>query len=135
MAKVGVNLKIDVTKIDKSKLFSGQKGTYLDAQVFIDIDQFDQYGNSGMITQAVSKEDREAGQQGAILGNAKVFWKDNQQSQHQGGWSQPQQQQQQQKNHGGHQQQQPPQQMQKQPPQQQYQNQGQPQDFDDSIPF
>lgn len=118
MAKVGVNLKIDVTKIDKSKLFSGQKGTYLDAQVFIDIDQFDQYGNSGMITQAVSKEDREAGQQGAILGNAKVFWKDNQQSQQQGGWSQPQQQQ-----------------------QKQNQNQGQPQyneppmDFSDDIPF
>ena len=30
-----------------------------------------------MITQQVSKEDREAGNQGAILGNAKVFWSDN----------------------------------------------------------
>ena len=88
MSKVGVNLKIDVTKIDKSKLFKGQKGTYLDAQVFIDIDELDQYGNSGMITQAVSKEDRESGQQGAILGNAKVFWKDESQPQV-GGWSHP----------------------------------------------
>lgn len=76
MAKVGVTLKIDVNKIDKSKLFKGAKGTYLDAQVFIDLDELDQYGNSGMITQAVSKEDRNAGQKGAILGNAKVFWKD-----------------------------------------------------------
>ena len=76
MAKVGVTLKIDVTKIDKSKLFNGAKGTYLDAQVFIDLDELDQYGNSGMITQAVSKEDRDAGQKGAILGNAKLFWKD-----------------------------------------------------------
>ena len=83
MAKIGVSIKLDVTKIDKSKLFKGQKGTYLDAQVFIDIDQLDQFGNSGMITQAVSKEDREAGQQGAILGNAKVFWKDQQQPQQQ----------------------------------------------------
>lgn len=121
MAKIGVSIKLDVTKIDKSKLFQGQKGTYLDAQVFIDIDQLDQYGNSGMITQAVSKEDREAGQQGAILGNAKVFWKDNQQpQQQQGGW-------------GRHQPQ--------QPTQQQYQNQGQsqynepPMDFDSDIPF
>ena len=88
MAKIGVSIKLDVTKIDKSKLFKGQKGTYLDAQVFIDIDQLDQYGNSGMITQAVSKEEREAGQQGAILGNAKVFWKDQQQSQQQASWSQ-----------------------------------------------
>ncbi|MCP4991395.1 MAG: hypothetical protein GY928_36670 [Colwellia sp.] len=77
MAKVGVTLKINVSNIDKSKLFSGAKGTYLDAQVFIDLDELDQYGNSGMITQAVSKEDRNAGHKGAILGNAKVFWKDN----------------------------------------------------------
>ena len=80
MSKVGVNLKIDVSKIDKSKLFKGQKGVYLDAQVFVDLDEFDQYGNSGMITQAVSKDERQAGQQGAILGNAKVFWSDSGQS-------------------------------------------------------
>lgn len=76
MAKVGVSLKINLSNIDKSKLFSGAKGTYLDAQVFIDLDELDQYGNSGMITQAVSKEDRNAGQKGAILGNCKLFWKD-----------------------------------------------------------
>ena len=91
MAKIGVSLKIDVSKINKDKLFKGQKGTYLDAQVFIDIDELDQYGNSGMITQSVSKEDRQAGQQGAILGNAKVFWKDQQQPQQQSGRGQPQQ--------------------------------------------
>ncbi len=76
MAKVGVSLKLNLSNIDKSKLFKGAKGTYLDAQVFIDLDELDQYGNSGMITQAVSKEDRDAGQKGAILGNCKVFWKD-----------------------------------------------------------
>ena len=76
MSKVGVTLSIDVTKIDKSKLFSGKKGTYLDAQVFIDISGADEYGNSGMITQAVSKEEREQGVKGAILGNVKVFWRE-----------------------------------------------------------
>lgn len=73
--KIGLNLKIDVTKIDKSKLFKGQKGTYLDAQVFVDLNP-DQYGNNGMITQALSKEERDAGNKGAILGNGKIFWTD-----------------------------------------------------------
>lgn len=72
--KVGVSLKIDVSKIDKSKLFKGQKGTYLDAQVFIDLDEQGQYGDNGMVTQSVSKEDREQGVVGVILGNCKVFW-------------------------------------------------------------
>ena len=71
--KIGVSLKIDVSKIDKSMLFKGQKGTYLDAKVFIDIDQKDQYDNNGMITQEVSK-DAPQGTQGAILGNCRVFW-------------------------------------------------------------
>ena len=76
MAKVGVSIKLDVTKIDKQRLFSGQKGTYLDATVFIDIDELDQYGNSGMITQDVSKEEKQNGVKGNILGNVKLFWKD-----------------------------------------------------------
>jgi len=74
MSKIGVNLKIDVSKIDKTRLFKGQKGTYLDATVFIDLDQLDQYGNSGMITQDVSKEEKSQGLKGAILGNCKKFW-------------------------------------------------------------
>ena len=77
--KIGVSLKIDVTKIDKDKLFKGAKGTYLDAKTFIDLDQLDQYGNNGFIAQAVTKEERDAGVKGAILGNVKVFYKDQQQ--------------------------------------------------------
>jgi hypothetical protein len=67
-----VRLKIDVTKIDKARLFKGQKGTYLDATVFLD-DQGDQYDNNGMITQDVSQEERQSGTKGAILGNAKII--------------------------------------------------------------
>ena len=66
-----ISLKIDVSKIDKSKLFKGEKGTYLDAVIFLK-DEKDQYGNNGMITQSVSKEDREKGGKGVILGNAKI---------------------------------------------------------------
>ena len=80
MAKVGVSLKINCSQIDKARLFSGQKGQYLDATVFIDLDQLDQYGNSGMITQDVSKEEKQQNVKGNILGNCKVFWRDEQQA-------------------------------------------------------
>lgn len=88
--KIGVNLKIDVTNIDKNLLVRGQKGTYLDATVFINPDEADQYGNHGMITQEVGKEKRDAGDRGAILGNAKVFWSDSQQAKSQSGTDKPQ---------------------------------------------
>lgn len=81
MSKIGVELKIDVTKIDKNLLFKGAKGTYLDATVFIDINQKDQYDNNGMITQKVPQGgDKNSG---AILGNCKVFWSDEQSQGHQ----------------------------------------------------
>jgi|TARA_R110000744_G_scaffold227957_1_gene345994 hypothetical protein len=75
MSKIGISLKIDVSKIEKKRLFKGVKGVYLDATAFVDLDDLDQYGNSGMITQDVSKEEKESGTMGAILGNSKVFWK------------------------------------------------------------
>lgn len=74
--KVGISIKIDVTKIEKERLFEGKKGKYLDATAFIDLDELDEYGNSGMVTQDVSKEERDNGVKGPILGNTKVFWKD-----------------------------------------------------------
>ena len=89
MAKIGVSLKIDVSKIEKARLFKGAKGTYLDATVFIDTSELDQYGNSGMITQDVKKEEKQNGIKGAILGNCKVFWSDSEQPQQaQGGYQQ-----------------------------------------------
>ena len=73
MAVLGVSLRIDVTKIDKEKLYKGAKGTYLDVTTFIDTDTPDQYGNNGMVTQSTTLQEREAGVKGAILGNNKVF--------------------------------------------------------------
>jgi len=80
MAKVGVSLKVNLSAIDMQRIFQGQKGQYLDATVFIDLDQLDQYGNSGMITQDVKKEEKDQGVKGNILGNCKVFWSDSGQS-------------------------------------------------------
>ncbi len=74
MSKVRLNFSIDVTKIDKARLFKGEKGTYLNGSVLID-EEADQYGNNGMITQAVSEDERKAGVKGAILGNGKIVWR------------------------------------------------------------
>ena len=74
--KVGVSVKLNLSKIDKARLFKGEKGTYLDATMFIDLDNQGQYGDNGMITQDVSKEEREQGVKSSILGNVKVFYKE-----------------------------------------------------------
>jgi Ser-tRNA(Ala) deacylase AlaX len=67
-----VAIKIDVSKIDKARLYQGAKGQYLDATVFLNEEQ-GQYGDNGMITQSVSKEERESGVKGNILGNVKIL--------------------------------------------------------------
>jgi hypothetical protein len=69
---MNIQVKLDVTKIDKTKLFQGKQGTYLDAVIFLK-DTPDQYGNNGMIVQSVSAEERTQGIKGAILGNVKVM--------------------------------------------------------------
>ena len=79
--KIGINLKIDVSKIDKERLFKGKKGTYLDATAFIDLDNQGEFGDNGIINQAVSKEEREQGQRGDLIGNVTVFYKDESQTQ------------------------------------------------------
>ena len=76
--KIGVRFKIDVTKIDKALLFKGEKGIYLDCTTFLDLDQEDQYGNHGFMSQDIPKERREAGEKGDILGNGKIFYRDGQ---------------------------------------------------------
>ncbi len=63
--------KIDVTKIDKERLFKATKATYLD--IVLLPSQNSKYGDDFMIVQQVSKEERLAGKRGAILGNAKFL--------------------------------------------------------------
>lgn len=64
-------LKIDVTKIDKNHLFVGKSGKYLDCILNENRDGPDQYGNIGFIAQSVSKEAKEKGERGPIIGNYK----------------------------------------------------------------
>jgi hypothetical protein len=139
MSKIALSLKINVSQIEKARLFVGQKGAYLDATIFVDLSEFDQYGNSGMITQDVSKEEKQQGIKGNILGNGKIFWVENGQAPQPQGQSFQQQapQQQQQAPKGGSQQ--APQQSQARQQTnhavQQNVNTNGPIDFDDSIPF
>ena len=74
--KVGLNVRIDVTKIDKERLYKGAKGTYLDLTTFVDTAVTDQYENNGFISQSQTKEEREAKVKTPILGNVKVFYTD-----------------------------------------------------------
>lgn len=64
--------KIDVTKILKEHLFAATSGAkYLDITLIENRDGPDKYGNDGFITQSVSKEARERGEKGPIIGNWK----------------------------------------------------------------
>ncbi len=74
--KIGLSVRIDVTKIEKERLYKGSKGTYLDLTTFVDTDEVDQYDNNGFISQSVDKEEREQGVKTPILGNVKVFYTD-----------------------------------------------------------
>ena len=77
MAKIGISVKIDVSKIDKTRIFQGKNGAkYLDLTTFINTDEPDQYDNHGFICQSTTKEEREQGLKTPILGNTRVFYTD-----------------------------------------------------------
>ena len=69
-----IGVKLDVKKIDKKRLYVGEKGVYLDATIIM-FDEPDKYNNNGMIVQNVSEEERKAGVKGEILGNVKFIQK------------------------------------------------------------
>lgn len=64
-----IKYKIDVTKIDKDLLYKGEKGTYLNGVFFENKNGPGEYGDDGFIVQDVSKEMREKGIKGPIIGN------------------------------------------------------------------
>lgn len=67
-----ISLSIDVEKLDPKRLYKGKKGKYLSATLFLK-EEVDQYGNNGFIVESITKEEREAGQKGTIIGNAKFL--------------------------------------------------------------
>lgn len=65
-----IALKINLSKIDKNRIFKGEKGQYIDVIVF-ENDEADQYGNTCSIQMSLSKEDRDQGVKPIYLGNGK----------------------------------------------------------------
>jgi hypothetical protein len=64
-----IKLKISTWKIDKSHLYEGKNGKYLNCVLFENKDGTGEYGDDGFIVQDVTKEAREAGERGPIIGN------------------------------------------------------------------
>ena len=75
--KVGIELSVNVSKIDETRLRDGNNGAkYMTATVWIDSDVVDKFGYHGMITMKQTKEEREAKTYTPIVGNGKMFWND-----------------------------------------------------------
>jgi hypothetical protein len=68
-----IAISIDVTKLDKSKLVKGKKGTYANITVSVN-DEDDQFGNNASIWESQTKEERDAKVDRNFLGNGKVIW-------------------------------------------------------------
>jgi len=64
-----IKIKIDLNKIDKSKIFEGAKGKYYEIDVMVN-DKVDNYGqNVSVCNPTASKEEAKV-----YLGNGKVVW-------------------------------------------------------------
>jgi len=68
-----VSISLDVTKINKSELITGEKGTYLNLTVSLN-DEADKFGNTVSAWQSQTKEQREAKVNRTFLGNGKVLF-------------------------------------------------------------
>jgi len=68
MSTIGVNLSIDVSKLDKC--------TYANLTVFIDSNP-DQFGKNGGVKEQATKEERDQKVKMPFVGNATIFWSDN----------------------------------------------------------
>ena len=67
MEKQIIKCRIDVSKIDKGKIYTGEKGKWYD---FTLIDSHSNYSD-WMITEDITADERKAGRKGTILGNGK----------------------------------------------------------------
>jgi hypothetical protein len=64
-----IKLKINVKRILKDHLYEGKNGMYLDLVAWPNKNGPDQYGNTHMVCQELSREARDKGERGPIIGN------------------------------------------------------------------
>jgi hypothetical protein len=72
-----ISANIDLTKINKSKIYEGKKGKYYPITIVLN-DEPGQYGDSGYIMTEQTKEERDSKSQKEYLGNVKVVWTNGQ---------------------------------------------------------
>jgi hypothetical protein len=72
-----ISANIDLTKINKSKIYEGKKGKYYPITIVLN-DELGQYGDSGYIMTEQNKDERDAKLQKEYLGNVKVVWTNGQ---------------------------------------------------------
>jgi hypothetical protein len=77
--KIGIKIKIDVTKIDRSQIYIGKKGKYVTMTSFVEIGEPDQYGNHGFVT-VEKPRDADRDVRMPILGNVQIFWREQEQA-------------------------------------------------------
>ena len=70
-----ISFSIDLSKIDKSKVIQGKKGTYYNVVAFIN-DATDPYGKNVKVASDKSKEERESGAETHWLGSGRVIKND-----------------------------------------------------------
>ncbi len=68
---------INLSKINKDKIYEGKKGKYYPVTVVIN-NEVGEYGDSGYVMTEQSKEEREMKADKQYLGNVKVVWTDGQ---------------------------------------------------------
>lgn len=72
-----ISANIDLTKIEKSKIYEGKKGKYYPITIVLN-DELGQYGDSGYIQTEQTKEERDAKAPKSYLGNVKIVWTNGQ---------------------------------------------------------
>jgi hypothetical protein len=68
-----ISANIDLTKIDKSKIYEGKKGKYYPITIVVN-DELGQFGDAGYIQTEQTKEERDGKVPKTFLGNVKVVW-------------------------------------------------------------
>ena len=79
--KIAASLSINLNKIDKSRikevtLKDGSVAKFINLYTTLDSENEGKYGDHGFISHAVTKDERDAGQKGAIIGNGKIVFFD-----------------------------------------------------------
>jgi hypothetical protein len=71
-----ITISINVQRIDKTALFEGKTGKFLNLALRENKDGPDKFGNTGFVVQDIGRERREAGEKGPIIGNwRQMQWK------------------------------------------------------------